>query len=229
MKAQRRPDLVICLLGTSCAFLSDDNKADVDGDRDDDVGEGGPSASETAELEAAGASTELSAWRVAMSQLDDLTASLAQLRAQARAEARAAELAEGQAKVACAQQRATVEAAAATARAALHPHRVQHNEQTCQLLQLVGQDDLRPTFMRADVWGVVGLWRLRGVCRAFRGWAQAALSSLPRLVAVGGLVTRDDGDKSGIATASVESLDLSTMRWSAAGCMPSLPHPRVLL
>jgi|EP01046_Picozoa_sp_COSAG06_P028306 hypothetical protein len=81
------------------AFLSDDNKADVDGDRDDDVGEGGPSASETAELEAAGASTELSAWRVAMSQLDDLTASLAQLRAQARAEARAAHLAaEGQAK-----------------------------------------------------------------------------------------------------------------------------------
>jgi N-acetylneuraminic acid mutarotase len=24
----------------------------------------------------------------------------------------------------------------------------------------------------------------------------------------------------------VEALDLSTMRWSAAGCMPSLPHPR---
>ena len=43
-----------------------------------------------------------------------------------------------------------------------------HNEQTCQLLQLVGQDDLRPTFMRPEVWGVVGLWRLRGVCRAFR-------------------------------------------------------------
>jgi hypothetical protein len=28
------------------------------------------------------------------------------------------------------------------------------------------------------------------------------------------------------ATSSVESLDLSTMRWSAAGCMPSLPDPR---
>jgi hypothetical protein len=29
-----------------------------------------------------------------------------------------------------------------------------------------------------------------------------------------------------VAAASVESLDLSTMRWSAAGCMPSLPDPR---
>eukprot|EP01046_Picozoa_sp_COSAG06_P028305 COSAG06_NODE_2542_length_6702_cov_6.759049_1_plen_280_part_10 len=110
-----------------------------------------------------------------------------------------------------------MKAAAATARAALHPHRVQHNEQTCQLLQLVGQDDLRPTFMRADVWGV---------CRAFRGWARAELSLLPRVVAVGGIVMRDDDDDDGIATASVESLDLSTMRWCVAGCMPPLPDPR---
>jgi hypothetical protein len=202
------------------AFLRDDSGAAGD---DDDVGErDGPSASEAAELEAAGAITELSAWRTATSHLDDLTMSLAQQRAQARA----AELAEGQAKAACAQQRATAKAAAATARAALHAHRVRHNEQTCQLLQLVGQEDLRPTFLRAEVWGVVGLWRLRGVCRAFRGWAQAELSSLPRVVAVGGLLARDDGDDDGIATASVESLDLSTMRWSAAGCMPSLPDPR---
>eukprot|EP01046_Picozoa_sp_COSAG06_P082591 COSAG06_NODE_29602_length_553_cov_1.211454_1_plen_105_part_10 len=69
-----------------------------------------------------------SAWRTATSHLDDLTMSLAQQRAQARA----AELAEGQAKAACAQQRATAKAAAATARAALHAHRVRHNEQTCQ-------------------------------------------------------------------------------------------------
>eukprot|EP01046_Picozoa_sp_COSAG06_P018192 COSAG06_NODE_1258_length_10078_cov_2.895280_2_plen_504_part_00 len=203
------------------AFLSDGSEATGD----DDVGEGdGPSASETAELEAAGASTELSAWRAAKSHLDDLTTSLAQQRAQARAEARAAQLAEGQAKVACAKQRATVKSAAAAARAVLHPHRVRHDEQTCQLLQLVGQDDLRPTFMQAEVWGVVGLWRLRGVCRAFRRWARTELSSLPRLVAVGGL-TRDSTSKL-VATASVESLDLSTMRWSAAGCMPSLPDPR---
>jgi hypothetical protein len=76
--------------------------------------------------------------------------------------------------------------------------------------------------------GVVSLWRVRGVCRGFRRWATSMLSSLPRVVAVGGLVV----DRSvappewGAATASVESLDLSTMRWSAAGCMPSLPDPR---
>jgi hypothetical protein len=85
------------------AFLSDDSGAAAG---DDDVGDDGdqrgdgPSASEATELEAAGASTELSAWRAATSHLDDLTTSLAQQRAQARAAARAAQLAEGQAKAA---------------------------------------------------------------------------------------------------------------------------------
>ena len=37
------------------------------------------------------------------------------------------------------EQRATAKAAAATARAALHAHRVRHNEQSCPLLQLVGR------------------------------------------------------------------------------------------
>ena len=133
------------------------------------------------------------------------------------------------------------EATVATAFATLQAHRVLHNEQTCALLQLVGQEDLRPTFMRAEVWGVVGLWRLRGVCRAFRRWARAELSSLPRVVAVGGVVKdrsvvllkeddEDDDDyeiATWAATASVESLDLSTMRWSVADCM-SLPDPRAM-
>jgi hypothetical protein len=35
-----------------------------------------------------------------------------------------------------------------------------------------------------------------------------------------------DRQKTPMATASVEALDLSTMRWSAAGCMPPLPDPR---
>ena len=93
------------------AFLSHDREATGDGD----VGEGdGPSASETAELEA----VELQVIRT--------------------------------------------ETVAATARGVLHQHRVRHNEQICALLQLVAHDDLRPTFMRAEVWGVVWLWRLRG-------------------------------------------------------------------
>ena len=53
------------------AFLSEADDSDDSGaEPDDGVGEGGrgPSASEAAELEAAGASTELSAWRAATSQ-----------------------------------------------------------------------------------------------------------------------------------------------------------------
>eukprot|EP01046_Picozoa_sp_COSAG06_P030499 COSAG06_NODE_2900_length_6114_cov_1.782024_2_plen_204_part_00 len=124
-------------------------------------------------------------------------------------------------------QLARSEAAVVAAQAVLHVHRVRHNDQTCPLLQLVGQDDLRPTFMRPEVWGVVGLWRLRGVCRAFRGWAWTQLSLLPRVVAVGGIVRdRSVVPPKWVAMSSVESLDLSTMRWSTAGCMPSLPDPR---
>eukprot|EP01046_Picozoa_sp_COSAG06_P015827 COSAG06_NODE_1027_length_11028_cov_3.385031_7_plen_561_part_00 len=204
------------------AFMSDDSEAAGDNDKCEVAG--GPSSSEVAELEAAGAITELSAWRGATSFLVDLITSLAQQRAQGRLR-----MAAGQTNAACAKQRAAVKAAAATARAALHAHRIRHNEQSCALLQLVGQEDLHPTFMRSEVWGVVGLWRLRGVCRALRGWARAELSSLPRLVAVGGLVVdRSVNPPKWVATSSVESLDLSTMRWSAAGCMPSLPDPRAM-
>ena len=158
------------------AFLSHDREATGDGD----VGEGdGPSASETAELEAA----ELQVIRT--------------------------------------------ETVAATARGVLHQHRVRHNEQICALLQLVAHDDLRPTFMRSEVWGVVGLWRLRGVCRAFQRWARAVLSSLPHVVAVVGAVWDSlAAPPKLVAISSVEALDLSTMRWSAAGCMPPLPDPR---
>ena len=74
---------------------------------------------------------------------------------------------------------------------------------------------------------VVSLWRLRGVCRAFRRWSIAQLSSLPRVVSVGGVVRdRSVAPPVDKATALVEALDLSTMRWSVAGCMPSLPDPR---
>eukprot|EP01046_Picozoa_sp_COSAG06_P036774 COSAG06_NODE_4086_length_4588_cov_57.562932_2_plen_519_part_00 len=183
----------------------------------------GPSASEATELEAAGADRELSVWRDAVDRLDKATTFLVQTQA-TETQARTAA---AQARAERAQQKAAAEAAATAAHVVLHPCRVRHNEQTCQLLQLVGQDDLRPTFLRAEVWGVLGLWRLRGVCRAFRGWAQAVLSSLPRVVAVSGMAfDRSFAPPKWVATASVESLDLSTMRWSAAGCMPSLPDPR---
>eukprot|EP01045_Picozoa_sp_COSAG04_P025407 COSAG04_NODE_3330_length_2923_cov_5.249646_3_plen_205_part_01 len=66
---------------------------------------------------------------------------------------------------------------------------------------------------------VVELWRLRRVCRAFHRWGTAALAALPRVVAVGG----SDVDEQ--ATAGVEVLDLSTLRWSS-GVVPALPDPR---
>ena len=66
---------------------------------------------------------------------------------------------------------------------------------------------------------VVELWRLRRVCRAFHRWGTAALAALPRPVAVGGNTgPREEDD----ATASVEVLDLSTLRWSS-GVVPALP------
>jgi hypothetical protein len=184
----------------------------------DDVGGesergGGPSAAEAAELEVAGAGVELGAWRSAVGRLCELRAAQAQASqalARARAECE-------QQKDACAQQRAA-------AFDAVHARRARHNEQSCTLLQLVGHDDLRPTFMRAEVWGVLGLWRLRGVCRAFRRWALQQLSSLPRVVAIGGDTSYTSGEEMG--TASVEMLDLSTMRWLSGGAVPDLPAPR---
>ena len=85
----------------------------------DDVG---LSASEAAELEAAGARAELNSWRSSATQL-----------AEAQAIEARAQTAATKAKAERIQQQAASEAAAAAARAALHPHRVQHNEQSCAL------------------------------------------------------------------------------------------------
>ena len=77
-----------------------------------------------------------------------------------------------------------------------------------------------------ELFGVVALFRMRRVCRAFRTWCTAKLASMPRLVAVGGRVT-DCTIKSPRPkrTAGVEVLDLSTLRWSK-GSVPCLPAPR---
>jgi hypothetical protein len=100
----------------------------------------------------------------------------------------------------------------------------------CTLLKILGHDDVRETMLRPELWGVVGLWRLRGVCAMLREWATAQLTACARVVAVGGAVmhrTLADG-KHHRATASVESTDLATLRWSrgCGDCMPVLPSPR---
>jgi hypothetical protein len=130
--------------------------------------------------------------------------------------------------------RASVDAAKADAIELLSAERMAsakecRNEACSELIRLMGRVDLGSSnhAMLLRHLGVVSLWRVRGVSRGFRRWAQAELSSLPRLVAVGGIVTHDSVTLlKYIALSSVESLDLSTMRWSAAGCMPSLPDPR---
>ena len=86
-----------------------------------------------------------------------------------------------------------------------------------ETLMAEDQMDQHTAVLRA--FSVVELWRLRRVCRAFHRWGTAALAALPRVVVLGG------HDADGEATASVEVLDLSTLRWSS-GVVPALPEPR---
>ena len=87
-----------------------------------------------------------------------------------------------------------------------------------ETLMAEDQMDQHAAVLRA--FSVVELWRLRRVCRAFHRWGTAALAGLPRVVVIGGT------DANNEATAGVEVLDLSTLRWSS-GVVPALPEPRV--
>jgi hypothetical protein len=62
--------------------------------------------------------------------------------------------------------------------------------------------------------GLVGAWRLLGVCRAARAGVKEFLESLLRLVVCGGYSAGSGG-----AVSEVWGLDLATMRWEA---MPAL-------
>ena len=92
-------------------------------------------------------------------------------------------------------------------------------------MKMVGHAGVRERFLDPNVWGVIGLWRLRGINRAFRRWSTEKLASLARVVAVGGLVADDEGDEE-ISTPGVEVLDLSTMKWEVSAGVPPLPHVR---
>jgi hypothetical protein len=65
--------------------------------------------------------------------------------------------------------------------------------------------------------GLVGAWRLLGVCRAARSGGKEFLGTLPRLVVCGGYATY------GGTVSEVWGLDLATMRWEA---MPALLRVR---
>ena len=88
-----------------------------------------------------------------------------------------------------------------------------------ETLMAEDQMDQHATMLRA--FSVVELWRLRRVCRAFHRWGTAALAAMPRVVAVGGGLTNGGTEP----TASVDVLDLSSLRWSSV-VVPELPQPR---
>jgi hypothetical protein len=67
--------------------------------------------------------------------------------------------------------------------------------------------------------GLVGAWRLLGVCRATRAGAKEFLGTLPRLVVCGGHARGGRG-----TVSEVWGLGLATMRWVA---MPTLLHARL--
>jgi hypothetical protein len=67
--------------------------------------------------------------------------------------------------------------------------------------------------------GLVGAWRLLGVCRAARAGAKEFLGTLPRLMVCGGYKTGGGGGR----MSEVWGLDLATMRWEA---MPALLRAR---
>ena len=126
-------------------------------------GGGGPGFTVVAELEAAGADAELGVWQASADRLGELQASLVRTLEE------------------CEQQHAAHKTAVAAAHAVLQARRVTHNEQRCPLLQLVERSDLRSVIMSAEVWGVLGLWRLRGLCRTLRRRGAQQLALLPRV------------------------------------------------
>jgi len=65
--------------------------------------------------------------------------------------------------------------------------------------------------------GLVGAWRLMGVCRAARAGAKEWLGTLPGLVVCGGIIG------GGVISREVRRLNLATMRWRA---MPMLVAAR---
>ena len=76
--------------------------------------------------------------------------------------------------------------AARQSRAAAHPLRRAWNEISCPLLEMLHRNDVRQSVLNPDVWGLVGLWRLRAVSSVFRTWVRESLSTR-QLHALGGV------------------------------------------
>lgn len=82
--------------------------------------------------------------------------------------------------------------------------------------------DLTDAVLFQDIWGLVGLWRLRAVCRTFRSWSTAQLCLLPRVVALGASSSVVDSSTRELPRSApavdpsmaLETLDLKTLSWA---------------
>jgi hypothetical protein len=170
----------------------------------------------------------LSAHQTAGSALAAKQAALRALEAQVRA-----------AKVEVAQQRAAMARANSSVMGAAHALRVRHNaEGRSLLLQQLEREDTRVQLLQPEYWGVLGMWKLRSVCRALREWVPPMMCRTPRVLAVGGTdvsVRRADDDEyysdsdegatevfyETLASQHCVGLDLATLKWGWVGEVPN--------
>ena len=109
---------------------------------------------------------------------------------------------------------------------------------TLPIFRLLDHDDIRANVMRAEYHSVLSLWRLRGVSRVWRKWADDVLAGLPRVVAISGTIKADldaiefedmndlEEMEPFTGTREVESLALHSMVWSKDTAVPALPVSR---
>lgn len=118
-----------------------------------------------------------------------------------------------------------IDDAVAVCHTAVLPSRVQHNELVPQLLQLLAHEDVRSAMLAPDLYGIVGLWRLRRVCRSLHRYAKATLSTIPwRVLAMAPTPECYSRDVGALVGPAVEALDFSTLMWSPVqSLVPPLP------
>ena len=128
--------------------------------------------------------------------------------------------------------------AARQSRAAAHPLRRAWNEISCPLLEMLHRNDVRQSVLNPDVWGLVGLWRLRAVSSVFRTWVRESLSTR-QLHALGGVEVQRRWSHMTMnsprmtISSSVRTMGLASLTWEpwrgpsrGSPLIPPLPTAR---
>jgi hypothetical protein len=126
--------------------------------------------------------------------------------------------------VECTRVSSLIQTKAAAVCAARSAIAAKHNEELCPLLLLLGREDIMQAVLPHLVAaGLVGLCRLARVSRAFARWTRGARGAMPRLLLLGGVPCANPKH----ATASVQAMCMSTLRWCDGGgaIPPPLPEP----